>query len=84
MKCWEQGDIDEKVTFSILAIKMLAKATAMFIPMAVPWVCRQLLQKKIGTIILLIQSISDTWQVWGLSLCRGYALSWYVGVEAKL
>ena len=42
MKCREQGDIDEKVTFSILAMKMLAKATAIFIPMAVPWVYRQL------------------------------------------
>ena len=43
MKCWEQGDIDEKVTFSILAMKMSAKATAIFIPMAVPWVYRQLI-----------------------------------------
>ena len=46
MKCWEQGDIDEKVTFSILAMKMLAKATAIFVPMAVPWVYRQLLRQN--------------------------------------
>ena len=46
MKCWEQGDIDEKVTFSILAMKMLAKATAIFVPMVVPWVYRQLLRQN--------------------------------------
>ena len=46
MKCREQGDIDEKVTFSILAMKMLAKATAIFIPMAVPWVYKQLLRQN--------------------------------------
>ena len=41
MKCREQGDIDEKATFSIQTMKMLAKATAIFIPMAVPWVYRR-------------------------------------------
>ena len=46
MKCWDQEDIDEKVTFSILAMKMLAKATAIFIPMAVPWVYSQLLRQN--------------------------------------
>ena len=46
MRCREQGDIDEKVTFSILAMKMLAKATAIFVPMAVPWVYRQLLRQN--------------------------------------
>ena len=46
IKCWEQRDIDEKVRVSILAIKMLAKATAIFIAMAVQWVCRQLLRQN--------------------------------------
>ena len=30
-----------KISVSTLAMKILAKATAIFVPMAVPWVCRQ-------------------------------------------
>ena len=29
-----------KMSVSTLAIKILAKATAIFVPMPVPWVCR--------------------------------------------
>ena len=29
-----------KIPVSTLAMKTLAKATAIFVPMAVPWVCR--------------------------------------------
>ena len=30
-----------KISVLALAIKILANATAIFVPMAVPWVCRQ-------------------------------------------
>ena len=30
-----------KISVPTLAIKILAKATAIFVPMAVPWVCRE-------------------------------------------
>ena len=30
-----------KISVSALAMKILAKAIAIFVPMAVPWVCRQ-------------------------------------------
>ena len=37
------GSIELNIWFSILAMKIWAKATATFVTMAVPWVCRYLL-----------------------------------------
>ena len=68
MKCWEWEDIDEKETFYILAMKMLAKATAIFIPMAVPWVYRQLLRQNLDDYSVNIEYFRHLVGIGALSL----------------
>ena len=70
--------------FSNLTMKMLAKATAIFVPMAVPWVCRQLLPHNWKEFSVNIKKIrySISLKIFVHVAYGGYALFvWCVGVE---
>ena len=67
--------------FSNLTMKMLAKATAIFVPMAVPWVCRELLPHNWKEFSVNIKKISISLKIFVHVAYGGYALFvWCVGV----
>ena len=46
------------ICFSILAMKIFAKATATFVPMVVPWVCRYMLPQNWNEV-----SVNIRWRI---------------------
>ena len=72
--------------FSNLTMKMLAKATAIFVPMAVPWVRRQLLPHNCKEFSVNIKKIrySISLKIFVHVAYGGYALFvWCAGVETS-
>ena len=50
--------ININICFSILAMKIFAKATATFVPMVVPWVCRYMLPQNWNEV-----SVNIRWRI---------------------
>ena len=75
------------VCFSIPAMKMLAKATATFVPMAIPWVCRLLLPKNWNYFSFNISKSTSLRYLVGTLRgggSRGYSRECLVGVSRPL